>query len=67
MGYRSYKNPLNKAPLRTVTGGGMTQGLGMKVLKFSVWSFEPEGGEVQRPSLTLLTSRGQWKIEKKLL
>ena len=22
MGYRSYKNPLNKAPLRTVTGGG---------------------------------------------
>ena len=22
MGYRSYKNPLNKAPLRTVTGRG---------------------------------------------
>ena len=28
MGYRSYKNPLNKAPLRTVTGRGNDPGDG---------------------------------------
>ena len=25
MGYRSYKSPLNKAPLRTVTGRGLQE------------------------------------------
>ena len=40
MGYRSYKNPLNKAPLKTVTERGndpTSYSLGFRVLR--MWTF----------------------------
>ena len=41
IGYRSYKNPLNKAPLRTVTGRGNDPRL--------FFRFRASGGELNFP------------------